>query len=212
MCESLLLGGINTTGKQPVNDTKGEGKSPTPPLTPPPLTGFSLKRLSGAHCQVMDSSSEILQQQRPSVVISNSIHSHAIISLARVSQCKSACVHMWVSMWMKKSEQGPEKAAVSVGTTRSWCRDWLYKQTFTTLGVWLQHSPTGDTECGTRTDWTYEQSTSASFHFDSEMVAQAEHFWPTGLLWAWRWMSGLDVVFLNCRVKSSRASVQNVLR
>lgn len=94
--------------KQPLNDTKGEGTNSYSD------SGFSLKRFSSAHCQVTDSSSaasksnpEVLKQrQRPSVVISHSIHSHATVSLACVSQCKSARVHVRVSMWMKKVNEG----------------------------------------------------------------------------------------------------------
>lgn len=128
-------------------------------LTPLPEARINLKNSNGTHCQDIGCSSagsksdpEALQQHRPSAVTPNLIHSPDIfIGLCIFCVCACTCGYMWMKK-KKKSGKGPEKAVVSVGTTGSQQGDWLYKQAFTTLEVWLQYSPTGDTECGTETD------------------------------------------------------------
>lgn len=114
---------------------KGDGESPTPtPPTHTPPRQDQSEKPNGAHCQDMGSSSaesksdpEGLPQQRPSAVTSNLIHSHAIsVALCIFVQ---VCMHARVGVHVnekkktKKSGEGPEKAAVSVGTTGSWHRD-----------------------------------------------------------------------------------------
>lgn len=170
---------------------KGDGESPTPtPPTQPPPGQDQSEKLNGAHYQDMGSSSadsksdpEVLPQQRPSEVTSNLIHSHAIICsfvhlCASLHACTCGCTREWKKE--KKSGEGPEKAAVSVGTTGSWRRDWLYKQTFTTLGVWLHRHRMWDRNG--RHERTSEARlhhfilTAKSFTSSKKEKTQTEHF------------------------------------
>lgn len=79
-----------------------------------------------------------------------------------------------------------------------------------------QHSGSGctDTECGTETDGTNERAKHVciiSFWQQKSFTSSKKRkhtdwtlLWPADLVRFWRWMSRLNVVFLNCRVKSSK--------